>query len=99
MVFRSNQGFVFHDSRGFEAGSADELDDVKTFIKQRAKEKQLPQQIHAIWLVNGCHSIYKVQSISLAFRYCIPMDSPRPVTKAEEDFFSKVGTGRGKEIS
>jgi hypothetical protein len=26
------------------------------------------------------------------------MDSPRPVTKAEEDFFSKVGTGKGKKM-
>jgi hypothetical protein len=31
-------------------------------------------------------------------RYCIPMDSSRPVTKAEEDFFSRVGTGNGKKI-
>jgi hypothetical protein len=51
MIFRSNQGFVFHDSRGFEAGGASELDDVKKFIKQRAKERKLPDQIHAIWLV------------------------------------------------
>jgi hypothetical protein len=58
MIFESNQGFVFHDSRGFEAGSANELDDVKKFIKQRAKEEQLPSQIHAIWLVNDCHPIY-----------------------------------------
>jgi hypothetical protein len=27
------------------------------------------------------------------------MDSSRPVTKAEEDFFSKVGTGKGKKMS
>jgi hypothetical protein len=53
MVFRSNPGFVFHDSCGFEAGSANELDDVKKFIKQRAKERDLRDQIHAIWLVNG----------------------------------------------
>jgi hypothetical protein len=52
MIFRSNQGFVFHDSRGFEAGGATELDNVKKFIKQRAKEKKLPDQIHAIWSVN-----------------------------------------------
>ncbi|KAF8232161.1 hypothetical protein L208DRAFT_1397712 [Tricholoma matsutake] len=75
MVFRSNPGFVFHDSRGFEAGSANELVDVKNFIKQQAKQRKLRDQIHAIW-------------------YCIPMDSSRPVTKAEEDFFSKVGTGK-----
>jgi hypothetical protein len=52
MIFRSNRGFVFHDSHGFEAGGANELDDVKKFIKQRAKEKKLPDQIHAIWSVN-----------------------------------------------
>ena len=51
MIFRSNQGFVFHDSRGFEAGGTSELDDVKKFIKLQAKEKELPDQIHAIWLV------------------------------------------------
>jgi hypothetical protein len=52
MIFRSNQGFVFHDSRGFEAGGTRELEDVKRFINQRAKEKKLPDQIHAIWSVN-----------------------------------------------
>jgi hypothetical protein len=60
MIFRSNQGFVFHDSRGFEAGGANELDDVKEFIKQRAKEKKLQDQIHAIWSVNDWHPTYKV---------------------------------------
>ena len=95
MIFRSNQGFIFHDSRGFEAGGASELDDVKLFIKQRAKEKKLPNQIHAIWLV--VHVIV-IPFPNISLRYCIPMDSPRPFTKAEEDFFSKVGTGKGKEI-
>ena len=28
-------------------------------------------------------------------RYCIPMDSPRPILAAELEFFNK-GTGRGK---
>jgi hypothetical protein len=28
MIFKSNMGFVFHDSRGFEAGSRSELDKV-----------------------------------------------------------------------
>ena len=31
-------------------------------------------------------------------RYCIPMDSPRPILPAELDFFHK-GTGKGKSIS
>ena len=95
MIFQSNEGFVFHDSCGFEAGGASELDDVKKFIKQRAKEKKLRDQIHAIWSVNYLHSAMKYRPF--AFRYCIPMDSSRPYTKAEDDFFSKVGTGKGNE--
>ena len=49
MVFKSNPGFVFHDSRGFEAGGDYELGIVKDFIAQRAREKRLNNQLHAIW--------------------------------------------------
>ncbi|KAN0124046.1 hypothetical protein V8E52_002536, partial [Russula decolorans] len=42
-------GFVFHDSRGFEAGGANELDNVKEFINRRAKRDLLKDQLHAIW--------------------------------------------------
>jgi hypothetical protein len=49
MVFRSNPGFIFHDSRGFEAGGKAELNAVKDFVTQRSKEKKLERQVHAIW--------------------------------------------------
>jgi hypothetical protein len=49
MVFQSNPKFIFHDSRGFEAGGATELDSVKAFIARRAKVKQIHEQVHAIW--------------------------------------------------
>jgi len=42
-------GFVFHDSRGFEAGGVDELKTVKDFIEKRAKSEQLKDQLHVIW--------------------------------------------------
>ncbi|KAG5649122.1 hypothetical protein H0H81_006152, partial [Sphagnurus paluster] len=48
LVFQSSPGFVFHDSRGFEAGAVDELDLVKGFIESRLKEKGLDQQLHVI---------------------------------------------------
>ncbi|KAF8551834.1 GTP-binding protein [Imleria badia] len=74
--FKSNNRFVFHDSRGFEAGSEDELQKVHSFIEEHAKDKKLPNRLHAIW-------------------YCIPMhDHSRPITVAEEAFFSKFGTGK-----
>ncbi|KAG1786370.1 GTP-binding protein [Suillus plorans] len=49
MVFRSNPGFVFHDSRGFEAGGKDEFEKVKVFITGRSKERKITNRLHAIW--------------------------------------------------
>ncbi|KAG1801313.1 hypothetical protein EV424DRAFT_1331719 [Suillus variegatus] len=49
MVFQSNLGFVFHDPRGFEAGSESEFDKVKAFITDRSKETKITNRLHAIW--------------------------------------------------
>jgi hypothetical protein len=49
MVFQSNPGFVFHDSRGFEAGGESEFDQVVAFIARRSKEPALKNQLHSIW--------------------------------------------------
>src|ERR1700728_2206888 len=51
MVFKSNPGFIFHDSRGFEAGGDTELENVKAFITERSKNLELQNQVHAIWYV------------------------------------------------
>ncbi|KAG1793215.1 hypothetical protein EV424DRAFT_740803 [Suillus variegatus] len=49
MVFKSNPGFVFHDSCGFEAGSEEEFKSMKNFISERARATNLEERIHAIW--------------------------------------------------
>ncbi|KAG1720622.1 uncharacterized protein EDB91DRAFT_1088755 [Suillus paluster] len=49
MVFRSNPGFIFHDSRGFEAGGQSEFDKVKAFIASRSEIRGLKDRIHIIW--------------------------------------------------
>ncbi|KAK7026313.1 GTP-binding protein [Favolaschia claudopus] len=49
MIFKSNPQFIFHDSRGFESGSAEEIDGVKSFIIERAQKNTLADQLHAIW--------------------------------------------------
>lgn len=51
MVFNSNPTFIFHDSRGFEAGGVDEMKKVKDFVSERAKAKELRNQVHVIWYV------------------------------------------------
>ncbi|KAI6043196.1 hypothetical protein EDC04DRAFT_3088128 [Pisolithus marmoratus] len=49
LVFRSNPGFVFHDSCGFEAGSVKEFNEMKSFVVGRAVTGSLRNRIHAIW--------------------------------------------------
>ncbi|KIK18998.1 hypothetical protein PISMIDRAFT_683522 [Pisolithus microcarpus 441] len=49
LVFQSNPGFVFHDSCGFEAGSVEQFDLMKKFVRDRAKTTKLDERIHAIW--------------------------------------------------
>ncbi|KAG6331949.1 hypothetical protein ID866_7138 [Astraeus odoratus] len=74
-VFRSNKGFIFHDSCGFEAGSECEFNKMKEFVLECSVTPKLDKWIHAIWL-------------------CIPMDAyERPITAAEERFFSECDTG------
>jgi hypothetical protein len=51
MIFEGNPGFVFHDSRGFEAGRDRELKIVQKFIQQRSKARNVNKQLHAIWYV------------------------------------------------
>ncbi|PPQ81509.1 hypothetical protein CVT26_010896 [Gymnopilus dilepis] len=47
--FKSNPEFIFHDSPGFEKGGAGELEKVRAFIADRAKARDVMDQIHAIW--------------------------------------------------
>ena len=51
-AFRSNPGFVFHDSPGFEAGDKKQLQEVLSFIEEKAKSGDVDDQLHAIWLVS-----------------------------------------------
>lgn len=71
MVFKTNDKFVFHDSRGFESGQADELKIVQDFIKKRSQEVELDDQLHAIWY--GTHSFSRsvislLLKLGIAFR-------------------------------
>ena len=49
MIFKSNEAFVFHDSRGFEAGRMSELDQVKAVVQKCSTNKNLRDHLHAIW--------------------------------------------------
>jgi hypothetical protein len=76
LIFSShNKGYVFHDSRGFEGGGADELKTVQDFVRRRSGERRLKDRLHAIWLAPLC--IFDCKSTKLcssgtAFRWTVP---------------------------
>ncbi|KAI6045685.1 GTP-binding protein [Pisolithus marmoratus] len=50
LVLQSNPGFVFHDSCGFEAGSTEQFDEMKSFVVDHAAmERSVNKRIHAVW--------------------------------------------------
>ncbi|KAF8260846.1 hypothetical protein EI94DRAFT_1811174 [Lactarius quietus] len=49
LVLSNHDGYIFHDSCGFEAGSDQELRIVQEFIRKKSGETRLRDRIHAIW--------------------------------------------------
>ena len=49
LVFSNHRGYVFHDSRGIESGSTEELEILREFIRRKCGEKRLQHKLHAIW--------------------------------------------------
>jgi hypothetical protein len=56
--FTSHDGYVFHDSRGFESGDDKELEIVQDFVSHKSRERQLNDRLHAIWFAFVTLSIY-----------------------------------------
>jgi hypothetical protein len=56
--FSSHDGYVFHDSRGFESGDNTELEIVQEFVRRKSREKKLNQRLHAIWFAFVTLGIY-----------------------------------------
>jgi hypothetical protein len=93
-VFKSNPGFVFHDSCGFESGGIKEMNQVREFIAHRSKMVSMEQRVHTIWYIVVLYiNNFLVHSFC---RYLIPVDGNRPFTKAEDIFFSEDSTSGGK---
>jgi hypothetical protein len=51
LVFTNHPGYVFHDSRGFEAGGEEELKTVQDFVRRKSRATRLKDRLHAIWSV------------------------------------------------
>jgi hypothetical protein len=64
LTFSSHDGYVFHDSRGFEAGDKRELEIVRDFVRRKSRERKLNDRLHAIWFVLFCIYGFKFTRIS-----------------------------------
>jgi hypothetical protein len=51
LIFTNHDGYIFHDSRGFEAGGEEELQIVQDFVRRKSREERLEDRLHAIWFV------------------------------------------------
>ena len=60
LVFSNHQGYIFHDSRGIESGSTEELEILQEFIQRKRGEGRLRDRLHAIWF--GCSSVQDADS-------------------------------------
>ncbi|KAF9531334.1 hypothetical protein CPB83DRAFT_786637, partial [Crepidotus variabilis] len=49
LIFANHEGYIFHDSCGFESGDNQELTIIQEFVREKATKKRLKDRLHAIW--------------------------------------------------
>jgi hypothetical protein len=65
LTFSNHRGYVFHDSRGFEAGDKRELEIVQDFVRRKSRETKLNDRLHVIWF--ALFGIYSFKFARFAF--------------------------------
>jgi hypothetical protein len=65
--FSSHDGYVFHDSRGFESGGDKELKILQDFVRRKSREGNLNDRLHAIWFASFSLGIYGYKFTWAAF--------------------------------
>ncbi|KAF8452696.1 hypothetical protein L210DRAFT_3384812 [Boletus edulis BED1] len=96
LIFRSNDKLIFHDSRGFEAGSKDEFLQMKNFVADRAKTVILKKRIHAILYCIPMDKHHRAiqRSEEMFFDECDPGNVPVIVLFTKFDALLPVALGK-----
>ena len=88
-MFSNHDGYIFHDSRGFEAGGDNELKIVQEFIRERSVKRQLRDRIHAIWFALSTVLIETADSHLLQ----VLRPNGQPATRARSEAFQRHLSG------
>jgi hypothetical protein len=94
-AFKSNPGFIFHDSPGFETGDESQLQEVLSFMEMRAKSNEVDDQLHAIWSVSLSQCTSWPLIVGSAQRFCFVLNNARPLLPLETAFFETARAGKG----
>ena len=81
LTFTNHDGYVFHDSRGIESGSKEELEIIQNFVREKSTEKRLGDRLHAIWFVS-CYYV-RVCSLTMYFQVLHTNGQPTAITRYE----------------
>ena len=82
LVFTNHEGYIFHDSRGFECGGEDELKIVQDFVRHKSREERLTDRLYAIWFVPLRYYSCKLTKVALQVLHSDGQRSTRARFKA-----------------
>ena len=72
LQFSNHTGYIFHDSRGIESGSIDELQILQGFIRRGCGERKLRDRLHAIWFELSHIHVFTIPTTDdRILRYCV----------------------------
>ena len=74
-------------------GDQRQLQEVLSFLEERAKSTEVDDQLHAIWWVSLSYRTYS--SLMVSERFCFVLNNARPLLPREMEFFETVRAGNG----
>ena len=90
-AFKSNPGFIFHDSPGFSAGNENQLREVLSYLEEKAKSTEVDDRLHAIWWVSLSQLIYWPLMVSSAVKVLFSSQISAAPPTGNEDFWDGEG--------
>ncbi|KAH9056825.1 hypothetical protein EDB87DRAFT_1164094 [Lactarius vividus] len=99
LVFSNHRGYIFHDSRGIESGSTEELEILQEFIRRKCGETRLRDRLHAIWYCVPMDNQRPILDLKFFRDVCPDQNDTSNVSEvAEQQFQEHYLNPLGKDI-